>query len=125
MVMLIKRFVAFLIDVIIIFVIFTVMITIVVEWLYPLIPYVVLSFLCVPFVLKDVFGRSLGKKIMNIKLIDETTGDTPKLWKRICRNLLFEAWFLEGFMLILYPQLKGKKLLDQALSLTHVSGKPK
>ena len=34
---------------------------------------------------KDVFGRSLGKRIMGIRITEG--GKTPKVWKRIVRNL--------------------------------------
>ena len=66
---------------------------------------------------KDVFGRSLGKRIMGIRITEG--GKTPKVWKRIVRNL---STVLGGVQFLVFLlRSDHRKLMDVLLGLDVVS----
>ena len=66
---------------------------------------------------KDVFGRSLGKRIMGIRITEG--GKTPKVWKRIVRNLSTVLGGVEFLVFLLRSD--HRKLMDVLLGLDVVS----
>lgn len=114
--LLFKRGIAFLIDMIIIAGVFSVVTSTVVTdiaamaqwgWAIRLGMYMLI-------LLRDLFGRSLGKKLLGLDLLD-TQGKKPPLWKRILRNITFIIFQVE----IIVVALNGdhQRLSDQLLHL--------
>lgn len=66
---------------------------------------------------KDVFGRSIGKRLMGIKITEG--GKAPKVWKRIVRNLSTALWDVEFLVFLLRSD--HRKLMDVLLGLDVVS----
>ncbi len=64
-------------------------------------------------IFKDVSGRSVGKRIMRLKIVDN--GQVPCVWKRIVRNLSFVVWFVE-FAIVIYRR-DHRKLMDVILGI--------
>lgn len=64
-------------------------------------------------ILKDVSGRSVGKRIMRLKIVDN--GQVPCVWKRIVRNFSFVVWFVE-FAIVIYRR-DHRKLMDVILGI--------
>ena len=114
--LLFKRGIAFLIDMIIIAGVFSVVTSTVVTdiaamaqwgWAIRLGMYMLI-------LLRDLFGRSLGKKLLGLDLLD-TQGKKPPLWKRILRNITFIIFQVK----IIVVALNGdhQRLSDQLLHL--------
>lgn len=73
------------------------------------------------FICKDfVLGRSFGKKICNLEIVNNYGGGTPYLLQLIIRNLFFPVWPLECLMYIINPSrrlgdiLCGTKVIHKA-----------
>ena len=66
------------------------------------------------FVLKDTFGRSIGKVICGLRIVDKA-GRTPELWKRLLRNVSCIVWFVE--LRYMFGEKDGIRLLDRKLQL--------
>ena len=49
---------------------------------------------------RDIFGRSLGKCIMGLKIIDINTNLPARLYKRIVRNFTFPITVVEAIVLL-------------------------
>ncbi len=62
---------------------------------------------------KDVSGRSIGKRIMRLKIVDN--GCTPHVWKRIARNLSIVLWFVE--LIVVVFRKDHRKLMDVILGI--------
>lgn len=64
------------------------------------------------YAFKDVFNKSVGKKILKLKVID---GDGKKstVWKRILRNLTMPIWPVE--VLIMLVRKDHLRLMDLLL----------
>lgn len=114
--LLFKRGIAFLIDMIVIACMFSVVTSTVVTdmetmmkwgWAIGLGIYVLI-------LLRDLFGRSLGKKILGLELLD-SQGNKPKLWKRILRNITFAFFQVE--ILVVALSSDHQRLSDQLLHL--------
>lgn len=73
------------------------------------------------FALRDLIfgGRSLGKRIMKLVILDGETGEKAKLWQCAIRNLFF---FLYAFDLI-YMLIKGQSIGDKVAHTIVVSKK--
>ena len=79
--------------------------------------YAVVANLVIPL-FKDIFGRSLGKKILGITIIDSKTNSRPKRWKLVLRNIFMPIpLFLEGVVCL----ATGKKIGDHIFGLDVVS----
>ena len=50
--------------------------------------------------LKDVSGRSVGKKLLKLNLLDVDSERAPSLIKRILRNISMVIWPVEVFFLL-------------------------
>ena len=50
--------------------------------------------------LKDVSGRSVGKKLLKLDLLDINSETKPTLSKRILRNISIAIWPVEVFLLL-------------------------
>ena len=50
--------------------------------------------------LKDVSGRSVGKKLLKLGLLDVDSERTPSLIKRVLRNISMVIWPVEVFLLL-------------------------
>lgn len=70
----------------------------------------VITFISILYmVIRDIMGeRSVGKRIMNLKIIYKNKNDHVKLISRLCRNI---SWFL-GPVEILFFLIKGYRLGD-------------
>ena len=60
------------------------------------------------FLLKDISGRSVGKRVLNLILTDATSSQKPNLLKRIFRNIFVVIWPIEVFLLF----QKGRRVGD-------------
>ena len=60
------------------------------------------------FFLKDISGKSLGKRVMNLLLLKDLSEQTPSLIQRIVRNFLLVIWPIE----VLFLFIKGKRMGD-------------
>lgn len=71
---------------------------------------ITLFFIC----LKDIFGVSIGKKIMKLRIISikNDTGSV-KIISRVLRNLTFPVWPLE----LIFIATTGTRLSDRILGL--------
>ncbi len=68
------------------------------------------------FLLKDISGRSVGKRIFKLKIIDRTNVNAKiPIKKLILRNILIGIWFVDGFML--YEDRAKYKIMDKVLGL--------
>ncbi len=63
---------------------------------------------------KDVFGRSLGKRLLKLHIIDVKTKKVPKTWKLMCRNLLLPLWIIDTFFCWGF---KGQRIADKILNI--------
>ena len=72
------------------------------------------------FLLKDITGRSVGKRIFKLKIIDrmDKTATIP-VKKLILRNILLGLWMVDGFML--YENRVKYKIMDKVLGLDVVT----
>lgn len=72
------------------------------------------------FLLKDITGRSVGKRIFKLKIIDrmDKTATIP-VKKLILRNILLGLWMVDGFML--YENRAKYKIMDKVLGLDVVT----
>jgi uncharacterized RDD family membrane protein YckC len=69
------------------------------------------------FLFRDVFGkRSIGKRIMKLKIIDRSNLDTPNAVRRIVRNITILLMWPVEFILF----LRGKERLGDRLAKTTV-----
>lgn len=64
--------------------------------------------------LKDVFGRSAGKRIKNLQILSDSGEDVPK-WKLILRNITFFIMPIELIAVALSDE--NKRLMDMLLGL--------
>ena len=77
---------------------------------------VVLSFPAL-FVLRDCLfgGRSLAKRIFNLRVIDRATNRTPSVLKLIIRNLFFFIYPIDGLILLVTGNTIGCMVTDTAV----------
>lgn len=71
--------------------------------------------------LKDVFGRSPGKIILGLYIVDDNTGRVPRVWKLMLRNLLLPLWIIDGGICLFTT---GRRLADIVLKVRVVAYPP-
>lgn len=59
------------------------------------------GFVC--YALKDIFGRSLGKRLFGLKLVTTDDPQTPKMINRVLRNLTIFIWPVEAIVMLNNP----------------------
>lgn len=59
------------------------------------------------FILRDAFGKSLGKRIMKLEILDRKTGKKAKISQRIVRNMFFIIVWIDGIMMLSSGQSIG------------------
>ena len=70
--------------------------------------------------MKDIWGRSIGKQLMKIKVVNfHDCFSKVSVWKLILRNIASPIWVVD-VILVLYIG-KKQKLMDAALDLDVVS----
>ena len=67
------------------------------------------------FYIKDIFGRSLGKIIMGIKIVC-TDGKKPSILRLFLRNITISIWYVEVVFVLL-----GKEKLADRLAKTRLT----
>ena len=78
--------------------------TINITWLIAVALFVILFFFALfSPLLKDVIGRSLGKKIFKLKIISTKGNLKPTIWQLILRNVIFLGLFDLIFILCVWP----------------------
>jgi uncharacterized RDD family membrane protein YckC len=73
-----------------------------------------LACLCVfLFVFRDVIllGRSIGKRILGLYVLDKKTMEPASVGKRIVRNLFFFAYLVDFFILLITKESIGDKIV--------------
>jgi len=67
--------------------------------------------------LRDIIfgGRSLGKIIMGLKVVDMKTTTKAPIWKLIVRNITTPIWFVDA--IIVLSDNSKSRLMDRALNL--------
>ena len=78
---------------------------------------VAIGLLC--FILRDAFGRSLGKRIMKLEILDRKTGEKAKTAQRIMRNFFFIIVWIDGIVMC----SSGQSIGDTVASTVVVSKK--
>ena len=78
-----------------------------------IIPYI--FYYCIGM-LKDVFGRSIGKKLLKLQIISEYPNEKYMFFRRVARNITFLIWPLEAVIII----LRERRLSDKILRLNVV-----
>ena len=63
---------------------------------------------------KDVFGRSIGKRIVGLKIVTNSGDAVPK-WKLVLRNVTTFFWTLELIVAVLSDE--NKRLTDMMLGI--------
>ena len=71
-------------------------------------PLFILAFLClflfftVGFMMRDVIfcGRSLGKRMLGLVVLDKQSGKKPKFWQRAVRNLFLQVYAFDAILLL-------------------------
>ena len=66
------------------------------------------------FIIKDIFGRSLGKRIMGIKIV-RVDGRKPSIIRLILRNITISIWPVEIVLLLLGKEKLGDRLAKTRL----------
>ncbi len=85
------------------------------------IEYVSIGLAGIMLLLKDVFGRSPGKMILGLYIVDDNTGRKPKAWKLMLRNLLLPLWIIDGGICLFTT---GRRLADIVLKVRVVEYSP-
>ena len=59
-------------------------------------------FFTVGFMMRDVIfgGRSLGKRILGLVVLDKKSGKKPKFWQRAVRNLFLQVYAFDAILLL-------------------------
>lgn len=68
--------------------------------------------------LRDITGRSLGKRAMGIRIISTKEEKVPR-WKLIVRNVTTPIWPIEGIAVL----VSGRRIMDRMLGLELVREK--
>lgn len=87
----------------------------------PIVEYIGILLAGIILLLKDVFGRSLGKIVFGLYIVDDITGRCPKVWKLMLRNLLLPIWIIDGGICLLTT---GRRLADIVLKVRVVEYPP-
>lgn len=77
--------------------------------------FMLLVFLCpVTFVFRDVIfkGRSIGKRIFGLHILNKTTNEPASIKQRIIRNLFFFVYPVDGIILIATKESIGDKVVN-------------
>ena len=77
--------------------------------------FMLLAFLYpVTFVFRDVIfkGRSIGKRIFGLHILDKTTSEPASIKQRIIRNLFFFVYPVDGIILIATKESIGDKVVN-------------
>lgn len=64
-------------------------------------------------------GRSLGKIIMGLKVIDVKTNKRASIWRLIVRNITSPIWFVDA--IIVFIDNSKQRLMDRVLDLQVVN----
>ena len=80
--------------------------------------FTVIGIVC--FILRDVIGggRSLGKKIMKLDVIDKKTSDKAKVSQKILRNIFFIIVWIDGIVMLTSGQSIGDTVASTAVIST-------
>lgn len=84
---------------------------------------IILSF--VAFVFRDVIfkGRSIGKRIFGLYVIDKNTNEQASVKKRIVRNLFFQIYFVDGIILICTKRSIGEIVTNTIVQTKSIRGR--
>ena len=77
--------------------------------------FMLLVFLCpITFVFRDVIfkGRSIGKRIFGLYVLDKNTNEPASIKQRIIRNLFFFIYPVDGIILIVTKESIGDKAVN-------------
>ena len=69
-------------------------------------------------ILRDLLGRSVGKCIMKLKIVNFDNEASPTLWQRLIRNITGPIAFVDVFFILLR---KDHRRLGDILAKTNVS----
>lgn len=71
----------------------------------------------VSFVFRDVIfnGRSIGKRIFGLHIIDKNTGKPASVYQRIIRNLFFFIFYIDGVILLATKESIGDTAVNTAV----------
>ncbi|MBR5280177.1 MAG: RDD family protein [Clostridia bacterium] len=77
--------------------------------------YLVIGMAIILFLIKDISGRSVGKRIFRLIIIDRKMNTSISKSKLILRNILAFLWILDG--ILIYEGVIKYKIMDKALGL--------
>lgn len=68
----------------------------------------------VTFVLRDLIfrGRSVGKRLFKLHILDKNTNETASKKQKIIRNLFFFVYFVDGIVLISTKESIGDRIAN-------------
>ena len=66
------------------------------------------------FVLRDVItkGRSFGKRMFELNILDKSTNESASIKQKIVRNLFFLIYFIDGIVLLITGESIGDKVAN-------------
>ena len=64
------------------------------------------------FLLKDVSGQSIGKKLIKLRIQNPDESKSPPKWKMIVRNVFITLWPVEMILLLSSNQRLGDRLTN-------------
>ena len=75
--------------------------------------YLITALAVLIMIFRDIFGRSIGKIIFGLKIVNSVGKNAAPLWKRICRNLLLVVAVVD--IITILVRKDHRKFLDVKL----------
>lgn len=76
------------------------------------------------YLLKDIFGRSIGKRLLGLKIVDKNNYTiTPQWWRLILHNMTLPIWLID--ILYMNSHVSGEKPIDKLLNIKVIELHPK
>ncbi len=67
--------------------------------------------MCAVFLFKDIFGRSLGKRIFGLRIVYDNEACRYSFFRLLLRNFTLILWFVEAILLFQDKKRLGDKLM--------------
>ena len=76
--------------------------------------YIVVFFMPIVFVLRDVIskGRSFGKQMFELNILNKSSNDPASAKQKIVRNLFFVIFLIDGIVMLVTKESIGDKVAN-------------
>ncbi len=76
--------------------------------------YIVVFFMPIVFVLRDVIskGRSFGKRMFELNILNKSSNDPASAKQKIVRNLFFVIFLIDGIVMLVTKESIGDKVAN-------------